>query len=177
MRFATVFSFGLLGAAMATPAVKRDSTPFTNAFDAVAKALTAMDTSVLALTPSSDAAAAAADLTVKSDAILAALKSGTEAASAAAALTLVEALPLATASQTLASTAEKVVNDLISKKAIITAAGQAELTLSQLNAQKAATQTFSEAVTAKVPSAAQGIARMSAQKAIDAIDKGIAAFS
>lgn len=75
----TTLPYILFGAALAAPSptlAQRDLSTFTAAFAAVGSALGNFDTSVLALSPTSDIPSSITDLTAKSNSILDALNNG-----------------------------------------------------------------------------------------------------
>lgn len=162
MLVSTILPFTLLGAAFAAPSptlVQRDLSTFTAAFAAVGSAISNFDTSILALTASSDIPSSITDLTAKSNAILDALNTGSSNINASAVLSLTDSLSLLNLSNQLVATTNTTINDLISKKSIIDAASEDAFVVTQLTAVKSATEGFIAAIVAHVPSAVQSIAQ------------------
>jgi hypothetical protein len=184
MQYKALFVLSLFGATMAAPieavvnavGATQDLVTITSSFTAVESALTALDTAVKGLAAGGDAKAAAAGIVAKSKAVEDALKDGTTKIGATSAITLTEALQVQSASTKLTSLTTQTVNDLISKKDIITAAGETKTTLDSLTAQKAASDAFVKAIAGKVPSAVQSVAAAASKSVGDAITKGISAF-
>jgi hypothetical protein len=178
MRPSTIFSLLFTGAAIAAPSafVKRDIAAFESAFSAIDDAINTFDTAVKALTPTTDVSSALPDLTTKSDAIVTALDDGTTTVTAQPALSLTDAVQLLSLSNTLTSSANQTVTDLITAKPEIDAAGEDSFVVTQLTSVKTASQGFIAAVVAKVPSAVQGLANSQASQVITALDTGITTF-
>jgi hypothetical protein len=184
MQFKQILAIALFGTAtMASPVhavvdsvgAASDLPTIQAAFSAVESALTALDSSIKALSTGA-AAAATKDVVDKSNAVKAALDDGSAKVSASGPVSLTEALSVQSASTKLTSLTSTVINDLISKKDIISAAGQTKTTLDSLNSQKAASDAFVKAVTGKVPAAVQSIAAAASKSVGDSLAKGIAAF-
>jgi hypothetical protein len=184
MQFKQILAIALFGTAtMASPihavvdsvGAASDLPTIQAAFTAVEGALTALDSSIKALTPGA-AAAATKDVVDKSNAVKAALDDGSAKVSASGPVSLTEALSVQSASTKLTSLTSTVITDLISKKDIIKAAGQTKTTLDSLNSQKTASDAFVKAVTGKVPAAVQSIAAAASKSVGDSLAKGIAAF-
>lgn len=183
MQFKQILAVALFGTAMASPiqavvdsvGAAQDLATIQAAFTSVETALTALDTSIKALTTGASAAATK-DVVDKSNAVKAALDDGTTKVGASGPVSLTEALSVQSASTKLTSLTSTVINDLISKKDIITAAGQTKTTLDSLKAQKTASDNFVKAITGKVPSAVQSIAAAASKSVGDSLAKGIAAF-
>jgi len=179
MRVSTIFTCLFAGSAIAAPSksiLKRDLQAFKDAFGAVSSALTTFDTAIQALTPSTDVGAVLPDLTDKSNAIVTVLQSGTTSISAQPVLSLTDAVSLLSLSSTLTGNANATVNDLISKKSIIDAAGQDAFVVTQLTNVKTASQAFIAAVVSKVPDSVKSIANSQASQVITALNRGITAF-
>jgi len=179
MLVSNILPFAFLGIATAIPSptlVQRDLSTFTAAFSAVGSAISAFDTSVNALTPTSDISTAITDLTAKSNAILDALNTGATNINASAVLSLTDSLSLLNLSNQLVATTNTTINDLIAKKSIIDAANEDAFVVTQLTAVKSATQGFIAAIVAHVPSAVQSIAQSQATQVITVLNNGITAF-
>lgn len=179
MQFSNILSLSLLGLAVATPTptfVKRDLSTFQTAFSAVGSALSDFDTSVVALSATSDITTAVADLTTKAQAIDDALNTGSTNINATDALSLTDAVSLLSLSNTLVATANTTINDLIAKKSIIDAASEDAFVVTQLQTVKEATYGFIGAITSHVPSAVSGIAANQASQVITVLNTGITAF-
>jgi len=177
MRFSQVITLTLVSSVFAAPhIVKRDLPTIEGAIDGVNQKVTVVDTTVKGLT-ADNAVANTAVLTTQSGDIVAALNAGVTTISGTDALSLADALTLNTFSDALVSNVDTTVSDFIAKKDIIVGAGQAATVVSQLQAQKTASGPFVDAIVAKVPEAAQSIARSQASKVLTSLDRGIAAFS
>jgi len=179
MLVSNIVPFALLGLATAAPSptlVQRDLSTFTAAFAAVGSAISNFDTSVLALTPTSDIPTAITDLTAKSNAILDALNTGATNINASAVLSLTDSLSLLNLSNQLVATTNTTINDLIAKKSIIDGANEDAFVVTQLTAVKSATQGFIGAIVSHVPSAVQSIAQSQATQVITVLNSGITAF-
>jgi len=183
MQFKQILAVALFGSAMASPiqavvdsvGATSDLPTIQAAFSAVESALTALDTSIKSLTAGAGADKTK-DVVDKSSAVKAALEVGTAKVGASGPVTLTEALSVQSASTKLTSLTSTVINDLISKKDIITAAGQGKVTLDSLTAQKTASDNFVKAITGKVPAAVQSIAAAASKSVGDSLAKGISAF-
>jgi len=180
MLVSNILPFALFGVAtLAAPSstlVQRDLSTFTAAFSAVGSAISDFDTSVLALTPTSDIPSAITDLTAKSNAIVDALNTGSTNINASAVLSLTDSLSLLNLSNQLVATTNTTINDLISKKSIIDTANEDAFVVTQLTAVKSATQGFIAAIVAHVPSAVQSIAQSQATQVITVLNTGITTF-
>lgn len=179
MLVSKTLSLALLGVTTALPSptlVQRDLSTFTAAFAAIGSAISNFDTSILALTPTSDITTAIADLTTKSNEVLDALNTGATNINATSVLSLTDSLSLLNLSNQLVATTNTTINDLISKKSIIDAANEDAFVVTQLTAVKSATQGFIGAIVTHVPSAVQSIANSQAQQVITVLDSGITAF-
>jgi len=183
MQFKQIIALALCGTAIASPiqgvvdavGATQDLATIQAAFTAIEGALNTLDTAIKGLAPGAPASATA-DIVSKSNAVKAALDDGAAKVSASSAISLTESLSVQSASTKLTSLTSTVINDLISKKDIITAAGQTKTTLDSLTAQKTASDNFVKAITGKVPSAVQSIAAAASKSVGDSIAKGITAF-
>jgi len=173
MQIKNMLTLGLFGMAAAAPMTIKD---LTSAINGIATALNSFDTSVKALTPTSNPSASTAELVTKSSAILEAIKTGTDSVTKSDKVALSDAVQLVSASTALTKAAQVAIDDLIAKKPIIDKAGQTATTLKQLQDQKAATAAFITVLTSKLPSAVSGIANQQASAATAAIQKGVVAF-
>jgi hypothetical protein len=181
MQFKQIIAIALFGTAMASPiqavtdavGATQDLPTITAAFNAVEAALNTLDTTIKGLQPGG----AVQDVVNKSNAVKAALDDGAAKIAAGTPISLTESLTVQAASTKLTSLTSTVISDLISKKAIITAAGQTKTTLDSLNSQKVASDNFVKAITGKVPAAVQSIAAAAAKSVGDSLAKGVAAFS
>jgi len=184
MQYKSLLLAALCGYAIAAPiegvanevSSTSDLPTITASFTSIGDALQALDTAVKGVSPGGDAKAAANAIVEKSKAVESALKDATTKVSATTAISLTEALTVQSSSTKLTTLTKQVIDDLIAKKDIITAAGQAKVTLDNLTAQKAASEAFVKAVTSKVPSAVQSIAATASKSVGDALARGIAAF-
>jgi len=148
---------------------------FHTGFDAIGVALDTLDSAVVALTDA-NIASKVADLTAKSDAVAKAITAATAQINAGKELSIVEAAGVLTPAKTLQTKTAKTITDLISKKDLISKAGQIATVKGQLTAQSAAAKGLSDAVVAKMPSATKSIAVNQAKSISDEIARGIAAF-
>jgi hypothetical protein len=179
MRFATIQTLAFICVASAAPVVERsiqDITVFKTAITNINAALVAFDTSVQAYTSTSDPPSAIADLTAKSSDIASAIDTGTTNIQATTALGYGDTISLVTPSQSLSATANSTLNDLISKKDIITENGQQAAVISILSMIKASSTAFAGALVSKVPSALQSTVQEVAGKVTDAFNNAIVAF-
>jgi hypothetical protein len=180
MRASTIFSLLFAGVTLASPTktvkTKRDLAAFQSAFAAVSTAINTFDADVKALTPSTDVNAALPQLTSDSNAIVTALDNGVTTINAQPALSLLDSVSLLSLSNTLATNANSTVNDLISAKSIIDAAGEDGFVVTQLTSVKTASQAFIAAVVAKVPTSVQSVANSQASQVITALNNGITTF-
>jgi hypothetical protein len=185
MQIQSLLLLGLFGTAFASPiegisnavGSAQDLPTIQSAVDAVSAALTSLDGAVSALAPGGDVKAAAAGVIAKSKAVETALKDGAAKVSATSPISLTEALQIQQTSSKLTTLVTQVINNLISKKDIITQAGEKKTTLDILTSQKAASDAFIQAITSKVPSAVQSVAATVTKSVGDAIAKGVSAFS
>lgn len=162
MLVSTIFPFTLLGAALAAPSsmlVQGDLTTFTDAFTAVGAAISNFDTSILALSPTSDIPSSVTDLTAKSNLVLEALNKHSGAINASAILSLTDSLGLLKLANQLAATTNTTINDLTLKKSVIDTAKQGAFVVTQLTTIKSATQGFIAAIVSHVPSAVRQVAQ------------------
>jgi len=183
MQFKQIIALALFGTAMASPiqgvadAVggSQDLPTIQAAFSAVEGALNTLDAAIKGLQTGA-AASATQDVITKANAVKAALDDGTTKIGASTPISLTESLTVQAASTKLTSLTSTVVNDLISKKDILTAAGQAKVTLDSLQSQKSSSEAFVKSITGKVPSGVQSIAAAASKSVGDSLAKGIAAF-
>jgi hypothetical protein len=180
MRVSTICSLLFAGVALAAPSktvkTKRDLAAFQSAFAAVSTAINTFDTDIKALTPSTDVNSVLPQLTTDSNAIVTALDNGVTTVNAQPALSLLDSVSLLSLSSTLATNANNTVNDLISAKPEIDAAGEDGFVVTQLTSVKTASQSFIAAVVAKVPTSVQSVANTQASNVITALNRGITAF-
>jgi len=184
MQFTSLIILGLFGSVFASPiegvvdavGAAQDLVTITSSFTAIEGALTDLDITIKGLAAGADKSATAA-VVAKSKAVEDALKDGTTKVGATTPISLTEALQVQSASTKLTTLTTQVINDLISKKDIITKAGESKTTLDSLNAQKTASDAFVKAISGKVPSAVQSVAQAASKSVGDAIAKGITAFS
>lgn len=125
--------------------VVRQLATIESAFASIDSALANLDTAINAITRTDPTAETA-------------LADGTATVNGATAVDDNDAITLATDANNLTTEVTTVVDDLVAKQDVITAAGAVGETCSDLEAQETATQTFGDAVTAKVPTDLQSIA-------------------
>jgi hypothetical protein len=172
MKFSRVFLLGLAGSAVAQDAI-------VNGFNKISKALTALDSSVKALTDSSDKAAIkkqADALNAQSVAVVQIIKDTTVAVKASKQVNLLAAAKILTPAKGLETQTKNSINSLIEKKPLIVKAGQAATVLAALKSQREAAAALGDAVTAKMPSAAASLSKSQSASIVEAIDKGLAAY-
>lgn len=156
--------------------VVRQLATIEGAFDSIETSLDALDTAVNAITgddPTSEAAAvdaASADL-------LSTLADATTTVEGATAVDDTDAITLASDANDLTTEVTTVIDDLVAKQSIIEAAGYTEDVCTTLESTETATQTFGDAVVAKVPTDLQDAANSLIASAIAAIQSGEAAYS
>jgi hypothetical protein len=92
-------------------------------------------------------------------------------------LTITEAAGLTSQTTTLQKDVESVVNDLISKKQALIAAGQGQVVESGLKDQLAGAQALAAAITSKVPESLKSTATQLSSGIADALQKGVTAFA
>jgi len=166
--------FGLLGGAIAQSSATLAA--INGAFGNIGTALDTLDAAVKGLTDG-NAQTQSKDLISKSEAVATAIKDATTKISGAKdALALTDAIGVSKSANSLLTKTTTTIDDLISKKALISKAGQAATTKAQLSAQKSAADALAKAITDKMPAAAKSIAQSQAAKIGSAIDKGVAAF-
>lgn len=163
--------FALLGLTIAQKEI------FVAQIELIHHALDSLDSGVASLAAGADTAAAATTLTTKSTNVLNSINTAIAAVNGATALDLVAATSLVTPTDHLVSETEKTVTDLIAKKDIIKAAGQTGVVLDHLKLQSVAAAKLVDAIAAKVPVDAKGIATATGSKIAAALQKGITAFS
>jgi hypothetical protein len=103
--------------------------------------------------------------------------SGVAKVKAAPELTITEAAGLTSQTTTLQKDVESVVNDLISKKSALIAAGQGQVVESGLKDQLAGAQALAAAITSKVPETLKSTATQLSAGIADALQKGVTAFA
>ena len=111
-----------------------------------------------------------------SDNVNSVVTAGVATANGATAITLNDALTLTPIVQTLSTTVDGTINDLIAKKTQIVAAGQGQKTEDTLVTQLAGAQALSKAISSKVPPDLSTIATQLSQSISDSIQKGVDAF-
>jgi hypothetical protein len=172
MKFSRVFLLGLAGSAVAQDVI-------VNGFNKIAKALTSLESSVKALTDTSDKALIqkqADALNAQSVAVVQIIKDTTKAVAGSKAINLLGAAKVLTPAKGLETQTKNSINSLIEKKPIIVKAGQASTVLGALKSQREAAAELGAAVTAKMPSAAASLSKSQSDSILAAIDKGLAAY-
>jgi Hydrophobic surface binding protein A len=179
MRFGAILSLAVLGLASAFPTEQAtlDAAPITNGFNAISAALDKFTADLAGVSITSDPKATTAKLKAGSASILAAMTEATKNVKAMAPAALADALALPNLASKLVTKSKDTVNALISKKAIIAAAGQTAEVVKELTEQKAAATAFGDAVASKLPSVVQSIAKQQGGQAAAVIQDGITAFS
>jgi Hydrophobic surface binding protein A len=112
-----------------------------------------------------------------SAAIVSTINDGTKALKAGKVVSLMDAIGIQSSASNLANASQNSVDDLIAKKEILVKGGQKDNVVKQFNAIKTATLAFNKELHAKLPSAVQAIATTQEQQPLEAMDKGIKAFS
>jgi len=103
--------------------------------------------------------------------------SGVAKVKAAPDLTITEAAGLTSQTTGLQTDVEAVVNDFISKKSALIAAGQGQAVESALKDQLAGAQALATAITSKVPESLKSTATQLSSGIADALQKGVTAFA
>jgi len=168
MKFATTVLALVLGASATV--VTRDLATIQGVLADISKQTDALDSAVKAF--SGDAGA----LISASDSLLSTIKSGTSKVAASDVLPLIDAATVAQSVVTLNTSASAVINDLISKKDALVAAGQGGTVLKSLQDQRTAAKSLAETITSKVPTELQGTATTLSQGIDESFGRGIAAF-
>lgn len=156
--------------------VVRQLATIESAFDSIETALENLDTAVNAITGDDAATEAAAVESASSD-LLTTLSDATTTVEGATAVDDTDAITLASDAQNLNTEVTTVIDDLVAKESIIEANGYTADVCSNLEATETATQTFGDAVVAKVPTDLQSAAESLIASAVAAIQSGEAAFS
>jgi hypothetical protein len=172
MKFSRVFLLGLVGSAAAQDVI-------VSGFNKIAKALTALDASVQALTDTSDAALItkqADALNAQSAAVVKIIKDTTVAVKASKAVNLLAAAKVLTPAKGLETQTKNAIKSLVDKKALITKSGQKATVVSALKSQRDAAAELGEAVTSKMPSAAASLSKGQSASILEAIDAGLKAY-
>ncbi|KAI9658555.1 MAG: hypothetical protein M1821_002115 [Bathelium mastoideum] len=172
--YAKIALFALLGSALAGPAVlKRDAQTIITALDNVNTAASTLDAAVKAFDGS------AGDITtLNSDAaaVLSAIKTGTTNVEATSAISDSDALSVASTTETLITTLNQTIDDLIAKKATFDSSGQSGTVLSDLEQQENASTALGNAIVSKTPSDLSSIAESLTAQITAAFQNGITAF-
>lgn len=116
------------------------------------------------------------DVLAASEAVNSATASGVETVNGVSEISTTDALQLQPAVEDLTDAVESTIDNLISKREDIIAAGEGETTHSQLQAQLSGAQDLSDAISSKVPEALQELAATLSSGITDAIQEGIDAF-
>ncbi|KAI9692119.1 MAG: hypothetical protein M1822_006349 [Bathelium mastoideum] len=146
----SLFLFSLVGTVLAGRSTqkKRDVTTIENALNAINTAAGTLDTDVKAFDGSS---AAVTTLESDSAAVLNAINTGNSQIAPTAAISDTDALTVAGTTQTLITTLNQTISDLIAQKPAFDSAGVSSTVLSQLQQQNSAATTFGATVVSKVP--------------------------
>jgi uncharacterized protein YukE len=170
MRFIQILPF--LGVAAATAElVERQVSVVSGVFSKISTDVTSLDSAVKSF--SGDGGA----LTSASTSLLADIKSGTDTISNSQSLDLTGATQIATSVTGLQSTIQTTIQDLISAKSKLVAAGLGGTVYQSLVAQKTASQGLSDAVAKKTPTELQSVATQLSGGIISAIQQGIDAYA
>jgi len=168
MKFATSILALAIGASATI--VTRDLATIQGVISDISKATDSLDTAVKAFT--SDFG----PLQSASDALLSTIKGGVTKVAASDVLPLLDAANVAQSVIALNTSASNVINDLISKKSALVAAGKGGDTLKTLQEQRSAAKSLADAITSKVPTDLQSTASQLSQSIDDAFNRGIGAF-
>jgi len=109
--------------------------------------------------------------------LLSTIKSGANTVSSSDKLDILSASQVAQSVTGLNTSVATTVTDLIAKKQAIVAAGAGGDVLKNLQDQKVASQALSDAITSKVPTELQTVAKQLSQGVDDSLSTGIAAYS
>jgi len=170
MKFSNIVSVATFSLGVSGTLVRRDLTTIQNVLSTISTKLGTLDTAVTSF--SGDPTA----LTNANADVLSTLKSGTSTISGTSDLSQSDAITVSTAVQTLETSVQKVVNDLISKKSAIVAAGAGGTILQGLQDQQAASKALADALTSKVPTELQTVAAQLSAGINTDIQKGVDAF-
>ncbi|KAF1988462.1 hypothetical protein K402DRAFT_402667 [Aulographum hederae CBS 113979] len=151
--------------------VPRDITSIKQAMQRVDLALVDLDTAILAIT-GADNEGEARETDEKAKALIDTLNAGTITISGSNGVNFLQANDVALSSNGIIATSEKTVNDLISKKALITKAGQEALLNTNMEAIYKGTVAFNNVLITKVPALEQQLARMNAQRILNVLSRG-----
>jgi len=171
MKFISVLA--LAGAAAAEASLyERQVQTLIGVVNQVAQITSDFDTTVKAFSGASDVSA----LQAASDKVASAVTSGIQTVNGASTITLTDAVQIQGQVQNLQTTVEGVVNDLISKKQTIYAAGAGAKVEANLQDQLKGATALSAAISSKVPPEVQGLAQTLSAGIATALQKGVDAF-
>ncbi|KAF2675079.1 hypothetical protein BT63DRAFT_436057 [Microthyrium microscopicum] len=170
MKFSNIASVATLALGVSGSLYRRDLTTINGVLTTIGTKLSALDSAVNAF--SGDISA----LQSASDDVISTLKSGTSTISGTDTLSQTDAVGVATSVQTLETSVQKAVNDIISKKSAIVAGGFGGQVLKALQDQQSGSDALAKALTSKVPTELQSVATQLSAGIHTDIQKGIDAF-
>ncbi|KAI9709527.1 MAG: hypothetical protein M1820_003287 [Bogoriella megaspora] len=152
---------------------KRDLATIQNALNAINTAAGTLDTNVKAFDGS---AGAVTTLESDSAAVLDAINTGNSEIAPTDPISDNDALAVAGTTNTLITTLNQTIDDLIAQRQAFDSAGVSSTVLDQLQQQSIAADTFGATVVSKIPSDLQGIAQSLTAQITAAFQRGIAAY-
>jgi hypothetical protein len=170
MKFA-VAALALAGAAYGSSILERQVQTIVGVVNEIEKKTTALDSAVKSFT-----AGDVASLTAASDDLASTVQKGVSTVNGASSITLTDSVQIQGQVSNLQSAVESVVNDLISKKDALVAAGQGGTVEKQLTDQLTGAKALQVAISSKVPPEVQSLAQQLSAGINTALEKGINAF-
>ncbi|KAB8075766.1 hydrophobic surface binding protein A-domain-containing protein [Aspergillus leporis] len=179
MKFSSILALGLASGALAAPTkvahepsiVERDLASVTNVLSGINTKVETLDSAIKGFSGGNTDSVVSA-----STDLVSAIKSGTETVKSSDALSSGDALGLPGPVQNLAKKIDTTIEDLISKKSQIVAAGAGAKTYKQVQDQYSAAKDLADTITSKVPDSLQGIAGQLSGGITAAIQKGLDAY-
>jgi len=169
MKFA-IATLALTGAAFGASILERQVQTIVGVVNEIEKKTTSLDTAVKGF--SGDVAG----LTSASDDLAASVSKGVTTVNGASSITLTDSVQIQGQVSNLQTAVESVVNDLISKKEALVAAGQGGTVEKQLTDQLTGAKALQAAISSKVPPEVQSLAQQLSAGINTALEKGISAF-
>lgn len=166
--------FALVGTACAGSTLyKRDLQTILTAINNVNTAATTLDNDVKAYDGS---AGAISKSNTDAASVLSAINTGTTNVRGTSAVSDSDALQIASATETLITTVNNTINDLITKKPTFDSSGQSPTVLNDLRQQDTASDALGDAIVSKVPSDVTGIAQSLTAEISASFQRGITAY-
>ncbi|KAF7593931.1 hypothetical protein BBP40_010438 [Aspergillus hancockii] len=179
MKFTSILALGLATGVLAAPAkvenepsiVKKDLAAVTNVLSGIGPKVETLDIAIKAFSGGN-----VDGIITASTNLVFAIKSGTETVKKSEELGSGDVLSLPSPVQTLAKKVDTTVDDLISKKSQIVAAGAGAKAYKQVQDQHSAAKDLADSIVSKVPEALQGVAGQISSGITNSIQKGVDAF-